>query len=207
MKKVLAGLLGLLAAAVLAFGVVGSGAWFTDQTVVPFNAASGKLDIRAEVGPPGGSQTLYDPSGVPIALTNLVPGVYNSANTRMISVQNKPAADSTLAAKYRYRSELVTDSTPAGLWAAIVVKAETGFCVSNNITSPTVVYEGPVSGLAFTNAAHAPSGGGNLPVNTTHCYRFSFKLDDSAGNSLQGKSATFNVIIDATQPENPGWSQ
>lgn len=200
MKKFLVALAGLLLLAVMAFGVIGSAAWFTDQSTVPVSATSGKLDIRAEVGPPGGSQTWYDPTGVPLAVSDLAPGVYAAGNTWMISVQNKPAADATLAVKYRYRTAFVSGN--ADLWNNTWVKAETGFCVANNISSPTTVYEGLVNAMAFTNA---DAGKGILPVNTTHCYRFSFKLADAAGNALQGKSVVFNVVIDATQPENPGW--
>ena len=132
-------------------------------------------------------------------MSNLAPGVYG--DTWMINVQNKPAADSTLAVQYRYSTAYVSGSGP--LWANTWVKAEKGFCGSPlTITFPEIVYQGPVSGMVFTNTdAAKPS----LPVNETHCYRFSFKLPDAAGNDLQGLSGVFNVVIDATQPENPGW--
>ena len=138
---------------------------------------------------------------MPLAVSNLAPGVYDANNTWMINVQNKPAADSTLTVKYRYTAAYVSGSGP--LWDSTIVKAETGFCVAvNTISFPTTVYEGPVKNLSFTNAdASKP----NLPVNNTHCYRLSFKLPDAAGNNLQGLAGVFNIVIDATQPENPGW--
>lgn len=201
MKKVLLAMSGLVLLAIMAFGVIGSGAWFTDQSTVPISAASAKLDIRAEVGKQGASPTWYDPSGVALTVSNLAPGVIDPANTYMINVQNKPAADSTLAVKYRYRATYGSGSGP--LWDNTVVKVETGFCVPvNTISFPTTVYYGPVKNLSFTNA---DAGKPNLDVNTTHCYRFSFKLPDDAGNELQGLAGVFNIVIDATQPENPGF--
>ena len=64
--KLLVALAGGLSLAVMAFGVIGSAAWFTDQSTVPISATSGQLDIRAEVGEEGGSATMYDPTGVPL---------------------------------------------------------------------------------------------------------------------------------------------
>jgi len=201
MRRYLIALAGSLLLAVMAFGVIGSGAWFTDQSVVPISAASSKLDIRAEVGKQGGGTTMYDPTGVALPVASLAPGVYDPGNTWMINVQNKPTADSTLSVKYRFTAGYVSGSGP--LWDSTVVKVEKGFCVAvNTISSPTTVYEGPVKNLSFTNAdASKP----NLDPNNTHCYRFSFKLPDAAGNSLQGLAGVFNIVIDATQPENPGW--
>jgi hypothetical protein len=188
-------------------GVVGSAAWFTDEAAVPMSAAGATLDIQAEAGREGlpAARQIYPPSTVELTLTNLAPGVW-STDTYMINVQNKNTPASTLSVKYRYRVEEKTSST--GFFDGIVVKAETGFCLTDatdfTITFPTTVYEGPLSAMEFTNT---DAGKGNLPINNTHCYRFSFKLDDSAGNELQGGTATFDVVIDATQPENPGWTQ
>lgn len=203
--NVLLGLIGLLAlAAVMAFGVIGTGAWFSDQSQVPVSATSGTLDIRAEVAAQGStSKVWYDPTGVPITVANLAPGVYDPDNVWMIDVQNKPAVDSSLAAKYRYTAAYVSGSSD--LWDNVKVKVETGNCLENpgvTISGASTVYEGKVKNLSFTNA---DAGQPDLPVNYTHCYRFSFTLPNSAGNDLQGLSGVFNIVIDATQPENPGF--
>ncbi len=203
MRKILYLLMALALLSVAAFGIVGSAAWFSDDATVPISATGATLDIRAEVGPPGGPMEWYDPTGVELDVEDLAPGALS--DKIMISVQNKPAVDSSLAVKYRYTSSK-TSSTP-GFWAALQVQVEQGACVSNDISASTasVLYDGPLSALEFDNADNTYHGGANLPVNSTHCYRFAFYLDETAGNDLQGGSATFDIVIDATQPENPGW--
>lgn len=202
MRKVLFLVMAIALLSVAAFGVVGSAAWFSDDATVPISATGATLDIRAEVGPPGGPMTWYDPTGVTLEVEDLAPGALSDKT--MISVQNKPAVDSSLAVKYRYTSSK-TSSTP-GFWAALNVQVEYGACVSNDLGFVAgLIYDGPLSGLEFTNADNTYHGGSALPVNYTHCYRFAFYLDETAGNDLQGGSAMFDIVVDATQPENPGW--
>jgi hypothetical protein len=204
-RKALYLLLALGLLAVAAFGVVGSAAWFTDGATVPISATGATLDIRAEVGPPGGPVTYYDPTGVALSVDNLAPGALS--DKVMISVQNKGNPASTLDVKYRYRS-LYTASSP-GFWDALNVQVEYGACGGFNLSyvMPTFIYDGPVENLSFTSVDNDYNTGDYLPVNNTHCYRFAFYLDETAGNGLQGGSATFDVVIDATQPENPGWAE
>ena len=148
--------------------------------------------------------TYYDPTGVALSVDNLAPGALS--DKVMISVQNKGNPASTLDVKYRYRS-LYTASTP-GFWDALKVQVEYGACVGYDLGSVQgLIYDGPVETLSFTSMANSYHSGNPLPVNSTHCYRFAFYLDETAGNGLQGGSATFDIVIDATQPENPGWAE
>ncbi|HSJ70834.1 MAG TPA: hypothetical protein VLA29_04210 [Acidimicrobiia bacterium] len=204
MRKALYLLLALGLLAIAAFGVVGSAAWFTDGSTVPISATGATLDIRAEVGPPGGTPTYYDPTGVELSVANLAPGALS--DKVMISVQNKPAPASTLDVKYRYTASKTT-STP-GFWAALNVQVEYGACVGHDLGFVAgTIYDGPLNALSFTSIDNDYNTGDYLAVNETHCYRFAFYLDETAGNELQGGNATFDIVIDATQPGNPGWAE
>ena len=212
MRRTLLLLLALVVFAVGAVGVVGSAAWFTDQSTVPVSATGAELDIRAEVGPPGEAQNWYDPTGVTLNIAKLAPGAIDEDQKYMISVQNKPAVDSDLAVKYRYTSKKV--SSTSGFWANLYVQVEAGPCVSNDLGNPIqIIYDGLLKDLSFVNDDNTwytetnSAGDKVLPVNFTHCYRFGFYLDELAGNELQDGAATFDIVIDATQPENPGWAQ
>ena len=212
MRKTLLLTVALVVLAVGAVGVVGSAAWFTDQSTVPVSATGAKLDIRAEAGPVGGPLNWYDPSGVTLNVSKLAPGAIDPAQRYMINAQNKPAVDSDLAVIYRYTASKTT-STP-GFWANLYVKVEAGACVTNDLGFVNqIIYEGLLQDLSFVNADNTwytetnLAGDKVLPVNFTHCYRFSFYLDELAGNELQGGEATFDIVIDATQPENPGWAE
>lgn len=202
-------------AAVAAFGVIGSGAWFTDSERVEVDASSASLDIQLEVkepGPAGGCATFAGTAdnGTPVSwdLTNLAPG---DVRIRCINVQNKPSPASTLPVKYRYRTENAVGD-PTLLAANLTVSR--GFCVDAGITSPTVIYSGSVLGLTGGNidgteeyVGDDGSWNGTLPVNTTHCYEFRITIPDSLGNGFQGRSGSFDIAVDATQEANPGWAQ
>lgn len=200
MRKTLFLVMALVLLSVAAFGVVGSAAWFTDDATVPISATGATLDIRASAGPVGGPLTSYDPTGVEIDVENLAPGALS--DKVMINVFNKPSPASTLDVKYRYTASK-TSSTP-GFWAALNVQVEYGACVTNDMGFVKgFIYDGPLSGLEFTSIDNDYYTGDYLTVNETHCYRFAFYLDESAGNDLQGGKATFDIVIDATQPGNP----
>jgi hypothetical protein len=179
--------LGLLLAALLtatmAFGVVSSGAWFTDSDEVAVTATSGTIDIEA--------------NPVSFAVTNLMPGVWSPRQE--VSIFNTPS--STVAVKYRLTDAFGTQ-TVAGFYDQIMVRVTHKHCGGIDIG---VVYDGLLANLMVTNATSIHPAG--LPVNWTHCYIVEFKLADSAGNTFQSETATFDLVFDATQPENPGWSQ
>ncbi|MCJ7804644.1 hypothetical protein MUP35_02845 [Patescibacteria group bacterium] len=47
----------------------------------------------------------------------------------------------------------------------------------------------------------------NVPSGISHEWQISLMVDSSANNSYQGATATFNLIFDSTQDNNPGWDQ
>lgn len=192
MKKLLGALFVLVAAGVLAFGVIGSGAWFTDQATSPVTASTGQivLDLNGD-------------ANAAMTLTNVVPGVYG--NLKTVKVYN--TAGSTVPVKYRFLAQKTGGSS--GVWNQVWVKVRHGNCVNvppdDHNNSKGAVYEGLLKSIDVNSIAHAISA--SLGINDTHCYTFEFKLADTAGNTLQNQSVNFDVIADATQVENPGWSQ
>jgi predicted ribosomally synthesized peptide with SipW-like signal peptide len=183
--------LGLLFAAVLigtmSLGIVTSGAWFTDTDTVGVTATSGRIDIDA--------QNLE-----PFTVSNVLPGVWTS--TYDMDVYN--TSNSTTAVKYR-----ITDSYTGGnpsFFNQLLVRVRHTHCVTGADRSTwPIVFEGALSDLNWTSASSSVST--TLNVNTSHCYAFQFALPSATGNAYQNLSTTFNLVVDATQPENPGWSE
>jgi hypothetical protein len=193
MKKVLAAL-GVVIAGAMTYGAVGSGAWFTDTDTVPVSATAAKIDVEA-IGPHSTS----------ITLANLLPG--ESTSAYQVHVYN--TGNSTVPIKYRIRS---SDPEVATLFNALKAEVRHGHCDGStplgHSNSQGVVYSGALNVLQVTSPASsitAPTGA--LAVNTTHCYSITFSLGSSVGNNMQGETATFDLVIDATQLSNPGWSQ
>jgi hypothetical protein len=194
--------LGLLSVA--AFGIIGSAAWFTDDASIPISATGATLDIQAEVGPVGLAKAVYDPTGVELSVEDLAPGAMSDAY--MINVQNKQMPQSTLDVKYRYTA-VKTTSTP-NFWANLMVQVRYGACLDGDLDwIQGIMYDGLLKDLYFTNMNNDYHSFSTLAPQNTHCYEFSFYLDETAGNDLQAGNATFDIVIDATQPENPGWAE
>ncbi len=180
--------LGLLLAALLvatmSLGIVTSGAWFTDTDTVAVTATAGDLDIEA--------------NPVSFSVDDLMPGVWSAPQE--ITIYN--TANSTTAVKYRITDAAGTESV-AGFFNKIRVRIVQLHCGSTSEANAPV--EVALSNLNLTNATSThPSG---LPVNWTHCYSLQFSLATNTGDAFKDASASFDIVIDATQPENPGWSQ
>lgn len=187
----------MLIAGVMAMGAIGSGAWFTDQEVVsPNTITAGKLDIK--INAEGGST-------LPITLSDLEPGAW--ADPISLGVYNQNTPLSTMAVKYRFYDAGGSGSV-AGFYGKINVRAAHTFAGTpgNWCESPSLVkYEGPLKDLLVESPTDAISP--SLAVNNTHVWQLCFQVDSSAGNTFQGASATFDLVFDATQVDNPGWSQ
>jgi hypothetical protein len=179
-----AGLLGMLT-----FGVVGSGAWFTDQATVPVSATTGEINFVVDG---------EDSAG--ITLADLMPGVWT--NLYHVDVYN--TASSTDEVKYRIREGNETQSV-AGLYNKLQVRVYHYFCGTPSPELWPIVEEGNLNGFSVNSIDDAIAD--YLGVNIHHCYYFQFRLAPSAGNEFQNQSATFDLIFDATQPENPGWAE
>lgn len=172
---------------VMAFGVVGSAAWFTDQDSIDDNSIGAgvlSIDVRSEEGvtqpftignlPPGGDWTGPYPFGI-----------YN---------------DGTLNALYDIGVADVVQSV-AGFKNKVNVKLISYFGGGFADTcTGSAAYEGPLPGLSATTSDHV--FGDPLLVNWTHPWKICFAVDSSAGNSYQGAWVTFDLVVDAYQPES-----
>lgn len=195
MKRIILSL--VIITAVVAVGVGATYAWFTSSDTANNSLASGKMKVELR-GP--------DQAGAVIALDTtqsfkggLAPGV--PTRRYEMQVYNKGWGESTLPVKYSW-----TDGFTGGdsdLYNKLNVKVEDGNCdwLTNWPAGVTVKYDGPLSSM---DRVVMPTV---LDPNITRCTWFTFELAESAGNDLQGKTAQFNLVLDATQPENPGWTE
>jgi len=191
-KRLLAALL-IVGLAVMAIGAVGSAAWFTDQATLNVTGTAGQIDFKLS-----GDVSGKSPS---IALDNLRPGVWTPQLE--VNVYNQQPS-TTMAVKYRFLSQFGSESV-AGFFNHVNVQVFHTFCGTPNPTTWPVVYNGTLNGLLVDSTVQAISP--TLDVNITHCYYLSFSLATNTGNAYQGATTTFKIVYDATQPENPGWSQ
>jgi predicted ribosomally synthesized peptide with SipW-like signal peptide len=180
-----------LVALVLAFGVVGSAAWFTDQDTLPVTGTTGQIEFVV-----GG------PHHAGITLTNLLPGVFGP----QYAINAYNTAQSTTAVKYRITDSFTSESEP-GLFNLLWVRVRHTHCgtIAPAPAAWPIVWEGFLKDLDVQSPIHAivPT----LGINITHCYQFEFALAHTAGNVFQDESVAFNLVFDATQPENPGWAE
>jgi hypothetical protein len=174
--------LGLLLAALLAvtmsFGIVTSGAWFTDTDTVAVTATSGGIDVEWS-GPNSSGFTAED----------LMPAdSFEDAPKTNLSIYN--TGSSTTAVKYRVTDSMTGESYPS-FYSQIWVRVAEVHCGPNNETG-VVPYVGPLADLSFTSAVakYDPLG-----INFTACYTFQFVLAQTAGNEFQNRTATFNLNL------------
>jgi hypothetical protein len=189
-RRSLAGLLGLLLTGIMAFGLIGSAAWFTDQDTVPVTGTTGQIDFKVAGADSAG-----------ITLTNLLPGEWSDPYE--VNVYNQ-VPSTTTAVKYRI-TDAFTAQSVGGLYQLINVNVRHTFCGTPNPAAWPSVYSGPVEDLDVNSIDDAISD--TLGLNITHCYYYQFQLDETAGNAFQNQSVSFDLVFDATQPSNPGWSQ
>jgi hypothetical protein len=156
---------------IMVSGLIGTGAWFTDQDVLAGNAlAAGYLDVQLIQG--GTSTT-------PIVLDRIEPG--RTYGPFPISIYN---SGSTMPIKYRF---YVANAQGALLDEIEMVVAHSD-CVDDPgdwTKDPSkIVYQGKVSDFYADSTNHAV-GDGTLPVNSTHCWMIRFNFDESAATSIR----------------------
>lgn len=185
-KKVLPLLALALVVAIMVMGAVGSGAWFTDQETVAVQAEAGDLDFVV--------------SSTPISIANAEPGEWYGPY--VINVYNN---QSTMPIKYRFTADESSGST--ALFNKLVVRADSGYApFPGGFGFGVDDFTGPLSTMSIDSPTYAvPSM--YLGVNITHVWAFYFKVDESAGNDLQGAAVDFDVVVDGTQVGNPGWAE
>ncbi len=166
-------------------GVVTSGAWFTDQDSVDTNAIYlGGLNPQVV--------------GAPFTVDAAEPGV--PAGTQTLNLVNGGGSypASTIAAKYRIRATSFVGSPVVYDTMQVVAEYYTG---SEWVTA----YNGLLSTMDINPTNFAPTG--NLGVEQTHYWRFTYTPASTLDNLSQGLSCVFNLVVDSTQTANPGWTE
>jgi hypothetical protein len=181
---------GVLIAGVLVYGAVGSGAWFTDSDSVSVSAAAAELDIDVR-----------GPASEGIDIEGLVPG--GESGPYALEVFNQ----GDVPVKYRFGA---VEDDGTGLFEHLRVIVSTGNCVggpTGHDAFPGEVADVAVADLQDVESVLSIGGIAGLPAGITHCWSFVFYLDDSVGNEAQGTTTAFELVVDATQVDNPGWAE
>jgi hypothetical protein len=183
-RKILMAVLVLSLFAIMTYGAVASAAWFSDTDHVAVTATSGGIDI----------------TGNPTTMTvdDLMPGVYS--DPQEFDIYN--TGNSTVPVKFRVTDQMLS-GTDSGFYSKIQVKVNPWNCGAAGPEEATV-YEGLLKNLDFNNSQQTLFHDG-LPVNWTACFHIRFELVPSTSNAYQNQSANFNLVMEGTQLENPGW--
>jgi predicted ribosomally synthesized peptide with SipW-like signal peptide len=186
MKKIIFGLSTIAIVATIAIGA--TGAFFSDSEEIVGNTfTTGEIDIEIR----GSGST-------PITLTGMVPDVWSGQyEYEVYNLAN------SIPVKYRFFDRKDSES-PAGFYNKLNVIVRHTYAGTPDPANWPIVYQGPLKNLLIESPADAIVG--TLGTGITHVYYMEFQLDASAGNTLQGGSATFDLMFGATQPSNPGWN-
>lgn len=200
MKRAIISLFSILLVAGLAVGI--TRAYFTEQEKIDENQLyAGKVNIDLRGGGAAGMKVLLDTTQY--FKGGLVPGLYDPALFE-VDVYNQGHGVSTIPVKYRFTSQFVSESV-GGYWDLLWVKVHHYYAGTADPAGWPVVYTGLLKNLSVNSIDHAIAD--YLDPNITHVYYFEYGLDSTAGNVYQGANAQFNIVVDATQWNNPGWTE
>lgn len=198
MKKIFISLLLILSVGAVAIGA--TQAYFTDtQTVTNNIMTAGKVDIDLR----GAANHRIVLDTTQSFRGGLVPGSYDPTLFNL-SVYNKGWGSSTIPVKYRMSSQFVSESK-TGYWDHLLVIVRHSYAGRPDPASWPVVYEGLLKDLNVNSIDNFIAD--FLEPNITHEFYFQYGLDSPAGNIYQGANAQFNIVVDATQSTNPGWTE
>ena len=196
MKSIIKSLLIIVAVGAVAGGA--TWAYFTAQGTSNGNTvAAGTLSLTPGLN-----------SGSIMSISGLAPGVwkYNVGDSFDSTVHNLPLLHiqntGTLTFKYKIYPAFVSQSV-GGYWELLHIRVYRAEGSSNTYVKK---WEGLLKDMD-TNVGSFMSGVGNLDPGSSHDWRFDIGLDSTANNTYQGATSTFNFVVDATQPENPGWTE
>ena len=195
MKKLLFSLLSIGVVSAIAIGA--TRAYFTDREVLGENEIStGRVDVDIR-GP------YSDGIIIPVDTTQtfeggLFPG--REFGEFAIQVYNQGWGMSTTPIKYSWTSEYTGGSED--LYNKLMVKVREGNCDWDPSTAGNTLKD-----YVYLKNMGRVASLSNLGVNITRCTWFWFKLPANADNSYQGLTTQFNLILDATQYDNPGWNE
>ena len=195
MRRLLFSILSLGVVAVVAIGA--TRAYFTDTETLGENSIStGRVDVDIRGSYASGiiipvDTTQYFEGGM---FPGREYGVFD------IHVYNQGWGMSTTPVKYSWRAEWTDGSSY--LYDKIQVKVREGNCDWNPLTAGNTLLDYKYIRNMGRVESLSPLG-----ANITRCTWFWFKLPTNADNSYQGLNTQFNLILDATQYDNPGWSE
>ena len=179
----------------MVFGLVTSGAWFTDTAT-----GSGAIIIT-------GSLDLHVTGG-PLRATNLEPSI-DYSQLGIFCAKNMGTTDLKYRGLFESQDPLSND-----LLKYVTMKVER-HTAGHWITlweipgNPIVETEGLQYYFEFpgqdANIINKYIVEGTLSQNEKVCYRLSVMLDKDTPNENQDKSIHFVLHLEATQPNNPGW--
>ena len=191
LKKWLTYLIGITLLSVLAFGVLGTGAWFTtDESISGNSVSTGTLDLEV--------------SGGPFSGTNLEPGAgYTSLG--IFCVENIGDYD------MKWRGWLKDVDDAKGLRNYLQVQAilnPTGYEGNYGPADTTVFTDVPFTDLMGPNS-HILLNDPVYPFSPGYkaCYQINAKLLSSAPNAVQAATLNTNLYIQGTQYINTGWGE
>ena len=178
---------------VMAFGA--TRAYFTaEESVMGNTIAAGRLDLD-----------LREEVSHGITLTGLMPSQDQWTNPMKLEVYNTSLSSEPV--KYRFYSELDTESEASFYDKLRVIVRHDHATETHDPFDWPIVYEGPLKDMMIVSNETSGIISETLGVNDTHVYYLQFRLASTAGNEYQGASATFDIHAEATQEENPGWTE
>jgi len=194
-KKTIILLFTFLTLVVLSYGVIDSGAWFTDNASASGSISSGNFDLKV--------------SGEPLLLTKIEPGAdYQPLGE--FCVQNNGDYDM----KFRGYMKDVVD--PGNLRSYLLIKIEIKALneIDHNNYGPmdgaVLAVDVPFTDLMDWNDTIVLTPGGTdnpdpFSAGMKACYKVSGKLTSAAGDEQIAKTLTSTLFFNATQWINSGW--
>lgn len=198
LKRIIFGVFSIVTVVALIAGV--TYAYFTDKVEVSNTLASGKLDVELRGAYKDGITVALDTTQY--FKGGMAPGV--EIGPYEIAVYNKGWGLSTLPVKYGWTANITGGSHE--LYDMLNVKVREGNCDWIDdawFDGSGYIYTGKLNAMP----AHKETAMGPLDPNITRCTWFYFELDSTAGNTYQGLSSQFDLVLDATQTNNPGWTE
>jgi predicted ribosomally synthesized peptide with SipW-like signal peptide len=196
MKKILLSLFVVGVVAVATFGV--TRAYFTDQEQILGNTIeTARINVNLS-GPTVDETRVWTGSHL---FGGMLPG--ETTDPYQLRVYNRGHGQSTVPVKYAWSVEHTGGS--ADLFNIVEVRVTDGNCdwPTSNPGGIQVRYNGPLADMG----PYLRTFPSNLGVNITRCTWFEYTLPVTAGNAYQGLDTEFRLILDATQVDNPGWSE
>lgn len=169
--------------AILTYGMIGSGAWFTDGDTGGENIATmGTLNFDIVDGRTEVNSIIFN-------VSNVEPGVAFGPDT-MAVVNN-----GSIVGKFKLYPQFVSGN--GVIYNNLWVKVEQQ--ISN--TEFVTVYEGWLKDMMLIV--------NNVPGNPTagffNFYQFTYTPSSELGNDVQGQGTEFHYVLYATQNANTGW--